>query len=488
MAAPMEKTRHTGIYKRGSRYVATVHVPGVGTRKKAFRNITTAKRWRTLRKAEIAEGGYQDASRKRFREYAEEWVERYRGKRRPIREATRDDYRRDLRRYAYPYFDEQLGRRLTEIQPADVSGWIGWLGDEQAQGERLKRERVGNGPERILRGRAKARIPGVYRELDAGGAPTARTARTHRPGERLPAIPEGHRDSSGEWINAHGWRLEQPLLRLSDGTVRRIASAFRACMGTAVRERLIRQSPATDIGLPFRDDEEAEGDEQRRIQPFTREQLRALLLLAPVEHRDFFTLLAATGLRVSEAIALRWEDLVLDGSQPHVRVRRRRTKGNTGPPKSKTSKRDVPIEQSLVERLRRRRSTLGGEDGDLAFANRTGGYLSDNNLRRRVLKPMLEEADASWRGAGFHTFRHTCASMLFARGKNVVEVQRWLGHSSPTVTLNTYVHLMERDQLPAPLALDDELGVGRKVGRDPSGTDGYRPSPASAEKPQFSAL
>jgi integrase len=47
--------------------------------------------------------------------------------------------------------------------------------------------------------------------------------------------------------------------------------------------------------------------------------------------------------------------------------------------------------------------------------------------------------------AGFHTFRHTVASRLFAAGRNVVQVQRWLGHHSASFTLDTYVHLLDGD-------------------------------------------
>jgi integrase len=44
---------------------------------------------------------------------------------------------------------------------------------------------------------------------------------------------------------------------------------------------------------------------------------------------------------------------------------------------------------------------------------------------------------------GFHTFRHTCASMIFEAGRNVKQVSVWLGHSDPAFTLRTYVHLMD---------------------------------------------
>ena len=52
----------------------------------------------------------------------------------------------------------------------------------------------------------------------------------------------------------------------------------------------------------------------------------------------------------------------------------------------------------------------------------------------------------------FHTFRHTCASMLFDRGSNAKQVQRWLGHHSAAFTLETYIHLLS-DELDAPLEL-----------------------------------
>ncbi|MGI8806174.1 MAG: tyrosine-type recombinase/integrase, partial [Thermoleophilaceae bacterium] len=62
----------------------------------------------------------------------------------------------------------------------------------------------------------------------------------------------------------------------------------------------------------------------------------------------------------------------------------------------------------------------------------------------------------------FHTFRHTCASMLFERGANAKQVQRWLGHHSASFTLDTYVHLLE-DDLGEPLVLRDELERGNDV-------------------------
>jgi len=71
-----------------------------------------------------------------FRTYFEEWIERYHG-RKGLRESTREDYRRDLRRYAYPFFDERLGRTVSQVSPRDVARFVAWLADEGEQGKRL---------------------------------------------------------------------------------------------------------------------------------------------------------------------------------------------------------------------------------------------------------------------------------------------------------------------------------------------------------------
>jgi integrase len=85
------------------------------------------------------------------------------------------------------------------------------------------------------------------------------------------------------------------------------------------------------------------------------------------------------------------------------------------------------------------------------FTSAVGARLNDGNLRRRVLIPATEAAglgrvddEGKWRTSiGFHTFRHTCASLLFEAGRDVKQVAAWLGHADPAFTLRTYVHLMD---------------------------------------------
>jgi integrase len=227
---------------------------------------------------------------------------------------------------------------------------------------------------------------------------------------------------------------------------------------------VIAYNPARDVRVPTgRDalhkfDEDADdGDDPApgKARALTRDQLAAFLVVVDPRWRLMFVLLASTGLRVSEAFALRWRDLKLDGSRPVVRVRRAYVRGVYGPPKSRHGRRDVPIGFDLVRALRERQAACEwSRSNDLVFPSMMGTPMDDGNLRSRTLNPAAEEAGVPW--AGFHSFRHTTASMLIAEGRNIVQVSRWLGHHSPSFTLDVYAHLMDEG---VGDALD--LGAGR---------------------------
>lgn len=418
MAAPMLRTRHPGIYRRGSRYVIRYRANGK-RHAESFRTLEEALQAKRAREAARDRGELDLVTQARtpLRVYASEWVERYQGNgRRGFTDDTRAEYRRDLERYAFPFLGD---RRLASIAPRDISEWVAWLCDEQEQGRRREAER-----------REKA---------GQGSTPQ-------------PARP----------------------VRLSDATVRRIVSPVRACLATARREGLIRSNACDGVPLPHRPQIE-EADTAERAKALTREQLAMFLRIVPADWRLLFQTLAATGVRWSELAALRWKDLSLDGSEPHLRVRRALAKRQPKdeaprfkPPKSRHGQRSIPLDAALCRELRRhRREAEFDGDDDLVFPARNGAPLRQENVRRRVLHVAGGEAGVPW--IGFHTFRHTCASMLFAAGRNVKQVQRWLGHHSPGFTLDTYVHL-----------LDDGVGTGLDLAAELEGGES-RVSPDGLE-------
>lgn len=363
MAAKPQKTRHPGIYKRGNRYTVAYRVNG-HQKWESARTLKDALQIKRRREADRDAGEYFEASREMFEVYAVEWVERYQGNgRRGFSEPTRDDYRRDLARYAYP----KLGSTaLAAITPRDIANWIAWLCDEDEQGQIL-----------------------------------------------------------------------------ADATVRRIVSPVRSCLSNARREGLIRSNPVDGAVLPYR----PKVEEEPKSRAMTREELYTFLTIVPAKWKPMFRLLAATGLRWSELIALRWKDLDLNASNPSVRVCRAIVRSQVKPPKTEHGRRKIPVPLQIAAELR----ALQGAEDALVFAAGNGFPLRQENVRRRVLIPTAEKAGVPW--IGFHTFRHTCASLLFACGKNPRQVQCWLGHHSAAFTLDTYVHLLD-EGLGAPLNLE----------------------------------
>lgn len=392
MAAPMEKTRHPGIFKRGAKYVVVYRVDG-RQHKESARTLDEARRLKAARTTDRDRGEFQELSRVRFRDFAEEWIDRYQGTgRRGFTENTRDSYRRDLELYAYPFFDVRLNRTLAAITPRDVARWIAWLCDEKEQGRGL-----------------------------------------------------------------------------ADATVRRVVAPVRGCLGTAKREGLIRHNPADGAVLPHRPRIE---DGEPRARALTREQLAVFLDIAHPEYRLMFRLIAATGMRWSEAAALRWSDFELDGSRKRVKVRRAYVRGRFKPPKSEYGRRDIPLSPELARDIRKEQGAA--PDDGLAFVSSRGNPPDYWNVFTRYLRPAMEEAGVPW--AGFHSLRHTCASILFENGRNIRQVQRWLGHHSPSFTLDTYVHLLDE-------GIGDGLDIDAETrrGGNKVATRHTRPDPITPE-------
>ena len=240
----------------------------------------------------------------------------------------------------------------------------------------------------------------------------------------------------------------------SPSTVRTYLAPLRALFADAVEEGLVRANPAAGLRLPRPVTREEESEE--RAKALTEKELRALVLAAPEEWKLLVRFLAATGLRIGEALALRWGDI--DLGRQRVNVRRRIYRGALAPPKSRYGRRDVPLAPGLARAL----WTAHGKTADeaLVFSGNAGRPLDASTVYRAV-KAAAKTAGVPW--AGPHALRHTCATMLFRNGLNAKQVQLWLGHHSPAFTLATYVHLLP-DDLPEVAFLDELIAVPSRAG------------------------
>jgi len=431
LPARLEKTKTPGVFKRGSRYVVIYRDLDGRQRQESARTYDQARRLRCSRVSDVDTGGYRPPSRVTLAEYARGWVERHQGSGRGFREATRADYRRDLERYVIPFLGH---KRLTALRRPDVKALVAWLADDEAQAERHRRENMA----RERAGRRALRAPGPLR----------------------------------------------------DGTVARIMAVLSGCLTAAVDDELRKDNPASRVVLPKRDALRDPGDDdaEDKAKALKRAELAVFLDLVRPDWRPFFRLLAATGLRVGEALALDERHLALDGSRPMVKVRRAVDKaGRTmDRPKSEHGARDVPLPHAVVVELRAHLARRPEPPADaqrrygrLVFPSSSGTPMAQNNVRRRVLEPAAEEAGVAW--VGFHAFRHTFASVHIERGTNIVRLSRLLGHHKPSFTLDVYGHLLD-DGLGEPLDLDAELaGVARGVSESVSGVHVTPPQSAGVE-------
>jgi integrase len=201
--------------------------------------------------------------------------------------------------------------------------------------------------------------------------------------------------------------------------------------------------------------------EDEEVKTMNPGELSAILDAMPDSWQTFFWFLAATGVRISEAVALQWRHVQLYDGQSHVKIRRALVKGRMGPPKSRYGRRSIPIDCALSGALRSaRRDSRWPDDHHPVFPSRTGSCIDAEKLRKRVLTPARNQTGLPW--VGFHAFRHTCASVLFAEGRNAVQVQRWLGHHSAAFTLATYVHLLDGN-VGEPLTIKRGNGVSTSL-------------------------
>jgi integrase len=265
---------------------------------------------------------------------------------------------------------------------------------------------------------------------------------------------------------------------MSTSQIVKLRAALSAMFATAVDDDLLRSNPVQGIRIPAASSEEPKDD---RAKALTRQELRLLLLAIPEDWRLFFELLAHTGLRISEAIGLTWEHLELGGDRPRLLVREQVYRGKRRKLKSGAGRRDIPLSSGMASRLlARRRDKYKGPDMPV-FASSTGTTLIRGKVAERVLNPaaiavglyeVVDGADGKPRKKptiSFHAFRHTCASLLFDEGRNVKQVQEWLGHADPGFTLRTYVHLMD-DGVGDADFLDNAVG-GKGVATEHPETD-----------------
>jgi integrase len=170
-------------------------------------------------------------------------------------------------------------------------------------------------------------------------------------------------------------------------------------------------------------------------------EIGRLIAAAPPRYRMLIATAIFTGLRQSELLALRWENIDPEAGVVRVRTALDRNRRHV-PLKTRAARRDVILLTSLAEDLEDTRAqTSFSEETDYIFPSSVGTPLIWRNASPRGLAPAAEKASVG--RLRWHDLRHTFASILIANGANVLFVSRQLGHCSPDTTLQVYGHLWE---------------------------------------------
>jgi integrase len=201
----------------------------------------------------------------------------------------------------------------------------------------------------------------------------------------------------------------------------------------------------------------------------TPAQARTLLAAAAGDRLEALYMLAlTTGMRQGELLALTWANVDLDTGALMVTATVQYAAGGGFtflPPKTKRSRRKIALPAAAVAALRKHkarqiseRARVGSawDDLDLVFPNACGRPLDGTNVLRQQLQPLLRRAGLP--PIRFHDLRHTAATLPLRKGVNPKIVSELLGHSSVSITLDIYSHVLPDMQEQAAAAMDEALG------------------------------
>ena len=229
---------------------------------------------------------------------------------------------------------------------------------------------------------------------------------------------------------------------LDASTVRNTLMPLRAIFRRALARGDVAVNPTSGLELPA-----VEGSRDRIASP-----AEGAALLAALPERDRALWATAMYAGRGELLALRWEDVDLNSGVIHVE-RSWDAKEGVVAPKSRAARRTVPIASVLRDYLVEHKLRSGRRVG-LAFGTSYTQPFTPSNVRKR--------ANATWLRAGLdpiglHECRHTFASLMIAAGVNAKALSTYMGHSSVTITLDRYGHLMPGNESEAAARLDAYL-------------------------------
>lgn len=235
---------------------------------------------------------------------------------------------------------------------------------------------------------------------------------------------------------------------LKPNTVRRIVTTLQMALGQAVRDGSLRYNVANGLRLPRATPYPIEAmtfDDADRIVDAVRDDRLAAL----------YTLLLYSGMRLGEAVALDWGDVDLEAGTIHVR---------SG--KTRAARRTVPLAAIALDAMRvhRKAAKRIGPKEPVFIGERKGDRLRGDVVTHDF--PRLLESKGLPR-MRVHDLRHGTATLLLALKVPARDIADLLGHASPSITMNVYMHVTEAMKREAVGSLDRRSRQGPAGDRVP---------------------
>lgn len=246
-------------------------------------------------------------------------------------------------------------------------------------------------------------------------------------------------------------QLQQKLAeKFEPSTVNGIIVQLKTILNDAVAEGIISKSPAVGVKM-LKVEKKATETYHRAL---TEEEQIAFMEYAKKEWLyELLALLLCTGMRIGEASALTWDDIDVFNNVIHVNKTVTRTadgKYTTGSPKSKTSVRDIPMNDTIKSVLKSQKQKQQRFYGNLSkfsqnvFENLYGGIVYNASVNKAISET-IKRMDADGidiEHFSAHALRDTFATRYIEQGGSAQVLKTILGHSSLAMTMDLYSHVM----------------------------------------------
>jgi integrase len=231
---------------------------------------------------------------------------------------------------------------------------------------------------------------------------------------------------------------------LSPSSTRNAINAFRVICRRALLQQELALDPCAGIALP--------SVRSRRTPSVSAEEVARRITTVHENDRALWACAFYCGPRLGELRALRWEDIDLDGAVLRIERGWDRVAGPIEP-KSRAGRRTIPLPDEVRMHLIRHRLKTGRVAG-LVFGGTADVPFDPTSATTRA-RHIWERAGMT--AVTFHVARHVCASLWIDAGIPLTSVSKFLGHSSITITHDTYAHLVRGAEERAASAFDDYL-------------------------------